>query len=479
MKKLFSVLFGLCFATLSFAEANEEAGNSKRTPEELDKLLAPIALYPDSLVALILPASTASADLVLAARFLANNGSSDQIDKQSWDESVKGLARYPELLDWMDENLEWTRELGAAFVAQPADVMNAVQRLRTNARAAGLLKDTPQQRVVVRDNRILILPAEENVIYIPSYDPQVLYVRDYYYTHPSALSFSIGFAVGSWLSYDCDWNRHRVWMYHRPPPSWVYRPDWRHHHHYVDRDCVEWRPNPHFWTHSRISRRFGDRPVPVIAAPHFRGHGPDRNWSHYHHRDARTQTSPLVRREPSRDNNRGRYDRSNRESRQDQASPRTPSNGSGRRDYRRDNNVTAAPPASVNPVPDAPAPGTVVRSSRIPHRVPAQQSEAQNTMSDRRERHQTRSYSAPPSAPPPSAPPPSSSGSTRITRSESRSFTPHREATRHESAPPPPPPAPAPSSSSSSSSSGSSSSSSSASQPTYERSGRFGGGQLR
>ncbi|MBC8010725.1 MAG: DUF3300 domain-containing protein, partial [Burkholderiales bacterium] len=92
------------------------------TPSQLDELLAPIALYPDPLVAIILPAATFPTDVVMAARYLKAGGDPEGIDDQSWDDSVKALARYPDVVKWMDENLAWTQQVGAAFVVQPAAV---------------------------------------------------------------------------------------------------------------------------------------------------------------------------------------------------------------------------------------------------------------------------------------------------------------------------------------------------------------------
>ncbi len=105
--------------------------------DELNQLLGPIALYPDPLIGLVLPASTAPSDIVLADRYLQQNGDPAQIPNQPWDESVKGLTHYPSLLKWLDENLTWTSQLGEAYVAQPADVMNAIQQLRAKAKADG------------------------------------------------------------------------------------------------------------------------------------------------------------------------------------------------------------------------------------------------------------------------------------------------------------------------------------------------------
>lgn len=277
MKSLFSVLVSLCIAAFAIAQPVSEGGLPKRTPEELEKLVAPIALYPDALIALILPASTNTSDLVLAARSLPSNPSPSEIDAQPWDESVKSLSRYPEVLRWMDENLTWTRELGEAFAAQPADVMNTVQKLRADARAKGLLQDTAQQKVVVRESEICIVPADPEVIYVPSYDPDVLvYNRPY---SDSWLTFSVGFATGSWLFYDCDWSSRSVWVYRRPV-GWAYRPDWRWHER-GERVHVheQWRPSPNYWEHAHMSRGRSYRPIPRVEPPHFGPHaGGDRNY---------------------------------------------------------------------------------------------------------------------------------------------------------------------------------------------------------
>ncbi len=212
--------------------ANGANAAVKLTEAQLETLLGPIALYPDALIAIILPASTSSSDIVLAARFLAANHDPLQIDNQVWDESVRSLARYPDVIKWLDENLAWTQQLGAVFTTQPAEVMQAVQRLRARARAAGNLIDTPQQKVITEGEVILIEPASPAVIYVPRYDPAFVYVtRPYGWTQPS-LFFGIGFGVGSWLSYDCDWRSRTIvvgdWR-HRPQNVWVrpafpYRP---------------------------------------------------------------------------------------------------------------------------------------------------------------------------------------------------------------------------------------------------------------
>lgn len=192
----------------SGGQSTQENAPQRLSSDDLNDLLGPIALYPDALVALILPASTVPSDITLAARYLNQNGDNANVDDQPWDPSVKALARYPDVLKWMDDNLEWTNSLGEAFVEQPADVMNAVQVLRAEAKDKGNLVNTPQQTVVVDKptKEIRIVPTEPDVIYVPQYDPEVVYVRDYQPDYGPVIAFGVGFAAGAWLDYDCDWG---------------------------------------------------------------------------------------------------------------------------------------------------------------------------------------------------------------------------------------------------------------------------------
>lgn len=199
------------------------------TPEQLDQLLGPIALYPDALIALILPAATAPADIVLAARHLRQYGSDlSQVEHRAWDDSVKSLVNYPDLVKWMDENLLWTRQLGEAFAEQPAEVMKSLQRLRTRAQSSGALVSTPQQHVLVEQQAIRIVPAQSDVIYVPYYDPAIVYVdRPVYHSYGRPMiSFGLGCRVGSWLSHDFDWHRSTIWIGDRHR-HWDHRHDWR------------------------------------------------------------------------------------------------------------------------------------------------------------------------------------------------------------------------------------------------------------
>ncbi len=175
-------------------------------------------------MSLILPASTVPLDVTLATRYL-ETGDLDEVDYQPWDESVIGLTRYPDVLAWMDENLEWTASVGEAFYVQPEDVMASIQRLRDDAREVGSLVNTPQQTVIVEQEVIRIVPTDPEVIYVPVYDPQVVYVETYQPDYVgNAISFGAGFAVGTWLSYDFDWNRRE--FYYGPGYGYNNRDYW-------------------------------------------------------------------------------------------------------------------------------------------------------------------------------------------------------------------------------------------------------------
>jgi hypothetical protein len=183
-------------------------------------------LYPDPLIAEILPAATLPSQIVLADRYVSSGIDVNQIDQQPLDDSVKALARYPGVLKMMDDNLEWTTALGQAFASQPADVMDSIQRLRAQAQALGNLGSTPQQEVIPDDGDIDIVPENPDVIYVPVYQPEVIFVQRCY--GPGfCLSFGAGFAIGAWLNHDCDWHGHQVivWPHHHPrPPDWWHRP---------------------------------------------------------------------------------------------------------------------------------------------------------------------------------------------------------------------------------------------------------------
>jgi len=196
---------------------------TQQTPDELDQLVAPIALYPDSLVAQILAATTFPAEVVEADRWLqANPGLkgdalAQAVDQQPWDPSVKALTAFPSVLANMDKNLSWTSSLGDAYYNQQADVMDAVQTMRQRAQAAGNLKTTQQQTVSTQGSTVIIQPADPQIVYVPAYDPWLVYGGPIvawpgWYPYPGIwfggpyLSFGIGFGIGFYGGYGWGWN---------------------------------------------------------------------------------------------------------------------------------------------------------------------------------------------------------------------------------------------------------------------------------
>jgi hypothetical protein len=149
--------------------------------EELDQMLAPIALYPDDLLTQILMASTYPLEIIQAARWanqnkdLKGDALTQALEKEDWDPSVKSLVNFPDVLSKMNENLEWMQKLGDAFLSQQKQVLDTIQNLRKKAQEAGNLKTTEQQKVVVQEDTIAIQPANPEVIYVPTYDPGVVY----------------------------------------------------------------------------------------------------------------------------------------------------------------------------------------------------------------------------------------------------------------------------------------------------------------
>src|SRR5229473_1293731 len=202
------------------------------TPQELQKLVAPIALYPDSLVAQILAASTFPEQVVDVDRWVQSHPDlkgedlAQAVDQLPWDPSVKALAAFPSVLGNMDKNLSWTSSLGDAYYNQEQDVMDAVQVMRQNAQQAGNLRSTPQQTVTTQGPTIVIEPATPDVVYVPAYDPWVVYGGPIvawpgWYPYPGIwdegpyLSFGIGFGIGffggygwGWHHWGFDWHNH-------------------------------------------------------------------------------------------------------------------------------------------------------------------------------------------------------------------------------------------------------------------------------
>jgi hypothetical protein len=201
-KSLIWVLVGflaLPGAPLSAAES----GNQTIKPEEIEQLIAPIALYPDSLLSQIFMASTYPLEVVEASRWVRQNQSlkgdalAEALEKQDWDPSVRSLVNFPDVLSKMSDKLDWTQKLGDAFLSQQKEVMDAVQRLRAKAEAAGNLKTTEQQKVIVEEKVIKIEPASPQVVYVPTYNPTVVYGAWPYPAYPPYPWYPPGYAFGA------------------------------------------------------------------------------------------------------------------------------------------------------------------------------------------------------------------------------------------------------------------------------------------
>jgi Protein of unknown function (DUF3300) len=224
----------------SVGQSNDQppASSGKQSPQELQQLVAPIALYPDALVAQILAASTYPTQIVEADRWMQSHSNlkgeelAKEVDKQDWDPSVKAVAQFPSVLENMDKNLSWTSSLGDAYINQPQDVTEAVQTLRQQARNAGHLNSNEQEKVTTQGNTIIIEPADPQVVYVPAYDPWLVYgapIVAYpgWYTVPGifwggvGLSFGIGFGIGffggfgwGWGHWGYDWHGRRAFFDH-------------------------------------------------------------------------------------------------------------------------------------------------------------------------------------------------------------------------------------------------------------------------
>jgi uncharacterized membrane protein YgcG len=217
--------------------AQPPAQAAQQTPEQVQQLVAPIALYPDPLVAQILAASTYPTEIVEAWRWMRQSGLKEvqlanAVDPQPWDPSVKALTQFPSVLDNMNKNLHWTSALGDAYVNQPEDVLNAVQVLRQRARAAGRLRSTSQQTVTTQGQTIAIETADPQVVYVPEYDPWFVYgaplaaypgwveVPGIYYAGPDLyFGFGVGLFAGfgwGWNDWGFDWHDRRMTYHHAP-----------------------------------------------------------------------------------------------------------------------------------------------------------------------------------------------------------------------------------------------------------------------
>jgi hypothetical protein len=215
--------------------SSTEAGAKAFSEQEIEQLVAPIALHPDALFTQILMASTYPLEVVAADRWVKSNPGlkgkalEDALQTQTWDPSVKSLTVFPQVLAMMSDKIDWTQKLGDAFLAQQKDVLAAAQTLRRKAEAQGSLKDTEQQKVVTEQVEsqtvIKIVPTNPEVVYVPTYNPTVVYGAWPYPAYPpysyyppgyayapgaALFTFAAGAAVGAALWGDCNWGHGDV-----------------------------------------------------------------------------------------------------------------------------------------------------------------------------------------------------------------------------------------------------------------------------
>jgi len=235
MQRLRTWLIGLMCLGLSLSFP--AMAQTKLSNAQLDQLMAPVALYPDALLSQILMGSTYPDDVAAAAKWSAahTDQSGDDavraVDAETWDPSVKSLVAFPSVMDMMGREPGWVKSVGDAFLAQPEAVMDSVQRLRTQAQKAGNLKSTPQQTVkttTANEKTVVVIePADPQVVYVPSYNPTVVYgswaypsYPPYYYPPPpgsvfatslvAGIGFGIGVAAINSMWGDADWGRGDV-----------------------------------------------------------------------------------------------------------------------------------------------------------------------------------------------------------------------------------------------------------------------------
>jgi hypothetical protein len=226
-------------ATAADYPSTAVAAPSQSGVEQLDQLVAPIALYPDQLVAEILAAATYPTEIVEADRWvrahslLKGQALAAAVNAEPWDGSVKAMVEFPRVLTMMNSNLSWTVSLGGAYVRDSQSVMSAIQQMRARAEQAGNLKDTPQEDVTNEGQTIMIEPSNPDVLYVPAYDPWLVYgesmalypdwLSDPLFIGGTGIYLGVGTAIGisggfgwGWDDWRLDWHGHDVLFDHQP-----------------------------------------------------------------------------------------------------------------------------------------------------------------------------------------------------------------------------------------------------------------------
>jgi Protein of unknown function (DUF3300) len=330
------VIGGVMGCPTARAQVLQEETTVLADSTRLEQIVAPIALYPDSLLMQVLMAATYPVEVVEAERLARDNGglsaevAQGSLAARDWDPSVKALIGYPDVLKMMSENLDWTRDLGDAFLGQQAALLDAVQRMRQRARDAGTLATTPEQTVTVREDRIIAIEPATTVVYVPTYSPYYAYrgwscphwyyPRLYSWWPNYGFSFSVGYGF---------WSGWGSWFWGRPYWHWGgssvyvdvdrYNRFNRHHgYHWTDRDALvrdrgdwgSWRHRPEHrrgvrYRDPQVAREFARAErSPRIEAPAFERSRIDRRPSRQPDREFQAlpaqKSVPAQRSEPRR-----------------------------------------------------------------------------------------------------------------------------------------------------------------------------------
>lgn len=240
------------------------AAQANFSEAQLDSLLAPIALYPDTVLSHVLIASTYPLEVVEADRWASNNtrlkgdDAVNAVDSKDWDPSVKALVAFPDILQRMSDDLDWTQQLGDAFLASEERVMDSIQKLRNRAYASGSLDKVEHVRVVREEKIIMIEPSVERVVYVPAYDTRVVYGNwwwaDYpphYWHYPSSYVFVSGFYWGPRVHIGPRFYFSGAHWHHRR----IYVVDHHHHHRFYDSRSVVRYSEARHWHHNPVHRR--------------------------------------------------------------------------------------------------------------------------------------------------------------------------------------------------------------------------------
>ncbi len=348
-----TALFGLAIwgAVFLLAQAVEAQESSAPVAEaripltsaELEELAGPIALYPDDLVSIVLPASTFPLQIVQAARYLEEHKTNTELKPdESWDDSVVALLNYPEVVKFMDEDLDWTTELGEAAIYQQTELLDAIQSFRDRAYAAGNLQSDERQVVTKNAETIIIKPADPKVIYVPYYEPREVVVYQsypvyryypraypvYYYPYPYGYSFGLTYFWGVGLAFSINWNS--LYVNVRSPYHYSH-PYYGRYYHYprYRRNTVRssyrdniWRPRHHRSYRQRhiasVDRAHGRRGATSARGGRYKAHNERRFRSSAPNsakRGNRWNTDARRQNQPGSSNRAGMRPRNQREQR--------------------------------------------------------------------------------------------------------------------------------------------------------------------